>query len=380
MNNQNNLSRDVFISYRHNHIDLVDPVIEELERRKISYFIDRDGINGGMDYSELIPKAIDSCKVFLFFWTSDANQSSDMLREVKIALDYGKSIIPYKIGFFDIKSHSSLHYFFSTICYFEVEKQTSNTIVDIVNQVEKALQDIQQPVEIKKMFQEAENGDAEAQTNLGWRYIRGDGVKQDEPEAIKWFSKAAEQGYTAAQFLLSMCYSNGNGVSKDAAKAKEWWYKSLNQDIAATLAAGTAVGAAGAVVGAAGAAVGSVAGAAATIAGVLTGPLVFLPIVGALCLGKTAENASDVKKKVCDVNHDNIPDVKQDKIPQDITQALKEYQKAAQQGNSKAQSFLGYCYANGVGVIKDVAEAKKWYQQAAQQGDKDAVKALKELK
>ena len=40
----------------------------------------------------------------------------------------------------------------------------------------------------------AEQGIAEAQSNLGLMYSDGLGVKQDYTEAAKWFRKAAEQG------------------------------------------------------------------------------------------------------------------------------------------------------------------------------------------
>ncbi len=332
-----NKTGDVFISYRHNHIDLVNPVIEELERRKISYFIDREGIHGGMEYSELIPKAIEACKVFLFFWTSDANQSDDMLREVKIALDYHKKIIPYKIGHFDIHNHSSLYYFFSTICYLE---QANYTTVDLVNQIVKALQDIQQHTEIKKIFQDAEKGNSDAQTDLGWRYIRGDGVERDETEAIKWLSPNERE-----HIIKDIEEQNLNGVE---------------------IAAGGAAIAAGAAV-------------TTTISTV--GLLGILPLVGAgyflrKVFGGVSGTENDNEHKI----EDNEHKIKQDKVPQDFTQAFKAYQKAAQQGNSRAQNVLGFCYAYGVGVIKDVVEAKKWFQKAAQQGDEDAKKALKALK
>jgi len=44
----------------------------------------------------------------------------------------------------------------------------------------------------------AEQGDAEAQYNLGVRYANGEGVPEDYKEAVKWFRKAAEQGFAAA--------------------------------------------------------------------------------------------------------------------------------------------------------------------------------------
>ena len=350
MNNQNNTG-DVFISYRHNHIDLVNPVIEELERRKISYFIDRECINHG-DYSERITQAIEASKVFLFFWTSDADDSKDMKSEAGLARDYDKEIVLYKIGDFDVKKHRSLHYCFSFFTRYDVPSQTHKTIVEVVNRVEKALQNIQSLQDVEAAIQTAQQGDADAQIRLGWRYIRGDGVKQDQAEAVKWFSKAAEQGHPSAQVLLSLCYSNGNGISKNPAKAQEWWYKSLDPTLATTI----------------------VAGAAATTMISAVGLLGMLPLVGAgYFLRKVFGGVSGTE-------NDNEHKIKQDNVPQDFTQAFKVYQKTAQQGNSRAQKVLGFCYANGVGVIKDVVEAKKWFQKAAQQGDEDAKKALKALK
>ena len=39
----------------------------------------------------------------------------------------------------------------------------------------------------------AEQGDAEAQYNLGIMYANGRGVTQDDKEAVTWFRKGAEQ-------------------------------------------------------------------------------------------------------------------------------------------------------------------------------------------
>ncbi len=41
----------------------------------------------------------------------------------------------------------------------------------------------------------AEQGDAQAQFNLGVRYRLGEGVLKDAKEAARWVRKAAEQGH-----------------------------------------------------------------------------------------------------------------------------------------------------------------------------------------
>ena len=52
----------------------------------------------------------------------------------------------------------------------------------------------------------AEDGDAEAQNDLGVMYGNGEGVPQDYKEAVKWYRLAAEQGVAAAQYNLGGMY------------------------------------------------------------------------------------------------------------------------------------------------------------------------------
>jgi S1-C subfamily serine protease len=78
-------------------------------------------------------------------------------------------------------------------------------------------------VEAVKWFRKAaEQNDARAQLNLGFRYADGQGVAKDEVEAVKWFRKAAEQNDASAQFILGLRYYNGQGVAKDYVEAYKW--------------------------------------------------------------------------------------------------------------------------------------------------------------
>jgi TPR repeat protein len=62
-----------------------------------------------------------------------------------------------------------------------------------------------------------------AQNNLGDRYYKGEGVKQDYDEALKWFRLAAAQGLALAQANIGAMYSEGHGVSKDYKEALKWF-------------------------------------------------------------------------------------------------------------------------------------------------------------
>ena len=75
----------------------------------------------------------------------------------------------------------------------------------------------------------ADQGDADAQYNLGLMYYNGDGVTQDDAEALKWYRLAADQGDATAQSNLGSMYANGDGVTQDDAEALKWYRKAADQ-------------------------------------------------------------------------------------------------------------------------------------------------------
>lgn len=64
-------------------------------------------------------------------------------------------------------------------------------------------------------LQAAENGDPEAQYNLGLIYLEGNGVKKNEKLGAGWIQKAANQGHIEAKKKLAWCYLYGRGVKQN---------------------------------------------------------------------------------------------------------------------------------------------------------------------
>ena len=75
----------------------------------------------------------------------------------------------------------------------------------------------------------AEQGVAEAQSNLGAMYYLGQGVPQDYVQAVKWYRLAAEQGDAAAQNNLGTMYEYGRGVPQDYVQAHKWYSLAASQ-------------------------------------------------------------------------------------------------------------------------------------------------------
>jgi TPR repeat protein len=68
----------------------------------------------------------------------------------------------------------------------------------------------------------AENGFAEAQTQIGLCYLYGNGVSLDTERAVKWFRKSAERGDKSGQAMLGACFGSGIGVPKNEVEAYKW--------------------------------------------------------------------------------------------------------------------------------------------------------------
>ena len=82
----------------------------------------------------------------------------------------------------------------------------------------------------QQLLEQAEQGDAQAQYEVGRRFWNGDGVDQDHKQAADWFDRAARQGLAAAQCALGLCYERGDGVEQDMWQAAAWYQWAAQQD------------------------------------------------------------------------------------------------------------------------------------------------------
>lgn len=78
------------------------------------------------------------------------------------------------------------------------------------------------PMSLADMQRLADNGDADAQWQMGVRFHNGEDVPRDDAQAMQWFQRAAEQGNVAAQRALGAYYFAGRGVPTDFSKAYFW--------------------------------------------------------------------------------------------------------------------------------------------------------------
>ena len=166
----------------------------------------------------------------------------------------------------------------------------------------------------------AEQGDADAQFNLGDMYANGRGVPQDDAEAVRWYRLAAEQGHASAQFDLGFGYANGRGVPQDYAEAVRWYRLAAEQDDAsAQFNLGVAYDNGEGV------------------------PQDYAEAVRWYRLAAEQGHASAQVSLGLMYRYG-------EGVPQDYAEAVRWYRLAAEQGFATAQLFLGLMYEAGEGV------------------------------
>lgn len=87
---------------------------------------------------------------------------------------------------------------------------------------------------VARLLRDAEQGDAEAQFQLGLLHNSSrspvSDPKESKTEALRWFRKAAEQGHTQAQYWTGLYYRSGlEVVAKDKAESDVWFSKASAQ-------------------------------------------------------------------------------------------------------------------------------------------------------
>lgn len=88
---------------------------------------------------------------------------------------------------------------------------------------------VKEKIEAQKI--KAQQGDPEAQNELGMYYKSGIYEKENLVEAVKWFRMSAEQGNADGQYCLGIAYYKGEGVLKDVDEAFKYIKKSAEQGL-----------------------------------------------------------------------------------------------------------------------------------------------------
>lgn len=185
------------------------------------------------------------------------------------------------------------------------------------------------------------------QYHLGVCYLEGIGVTSDKNIAFSLFMESIMQGCTSAMFMLYQCYLNGWGIEKDEDTAIKYLKKAAKKKQAESCY-------------------------------ILGGYYQFGKYVDKneqkslkLYRESAKQGYAPAQKKLGDIYRQGL--LGNGESPKE---SFNWYLKAAEQGNSSAQFYVGYYYSSGYGVKKDVNLAFEWYSKAAEQNNPAALNNL----
>lgn len=84
-----------------------------------------------------------------------------------------------------------------------------------------------------KTSDQASSGDIESQYDLGSMYVKGIGTNINYPAAIESFRKAAGQGHVKAAYKLGLIYYEGTGTRRNSKQAAKWFRQAANNGVPA---------------------------------------------------------------------------------------------------------------------------------------------------
>ncbi len=208
--------------------------------------------------------------------------------------------------------------------------------------------------ELFALYNNAQEGDAIAQYNIGNVFYQGDNVTQNHEHAILWYRRSAQQGNANAQYRLGNIYLMGEGVEQNDQVAMGWYEQAAAQghesaqhnfDNLQPLTNRTEKSE---------------------------------PVV--INTEQDDKHTQDTRvTKVTSSESDYQQGMKfslGDGVERDYKKAFQYFKQSADSGHLSAQYQLGIAYAFGEGVEKDRTEAAKWFGKAAESGDALAQRQL----
>jgi TPR repeat protein len=203
----------------------------------------------------------------------------------------------------------------------------------------------------------AVQGNAAAQVLLGDFYLQARGVLKNNERAFYWFMSAAEQYNPEGQYKVGQCYENGEGVIQSKVQAAEWYEKAALQG---NMAAQTALG------------IMFCKGEKYTVK-LSTELESNYAKMGFEALLQAAERDKNAKAQYwLGILFRNGRFGNPAYVDRDYKIAFEWLQKAAEQGDARAQAEFGVMYKRGRGVDENFVQAFEWTMKAALQGDLEA--------
>ncbi len=124
---------DVFISYSRLDSSVADEIIVLLKELNLRIWIDRSGDYSGRNYKSVIVNTIRNSNIVLFLSSERSNKSDNVIKEISVAVEQKKHIIPIKID--NAPYADSIAYDLTGIDYINYSEQKEELVHKIFSQL-----------------------------------------------------------------------------------------------------------------------------------------------------------------------------------------------------------------------------------------------------
>jgi TPR repeat protein len=365
------MAHDVFISHSAKDKPTADAVCAMLESNGVRCWIAPRDVTAGMEWSECIIDAIGECKIMVLVFTTHANDSSQIRREVERAVNHGVAVLPFRIE--DVVPGKALEYFIGNVHWLDALTPPLETHLRNLSVTVKTLLGRMDPQgrtiptgqdrpgsPVAPLIPAAGSKNVDSAAPFQPTPQKAAPVESPvfapppnayQPPASSYQTPAAFQ---PPPFVPSPVVVPGT----KAPLLSQVWFRAVLGGVGllvlvlivllATKGSGTTSG---------------------TGTGTSSSPSDTdwsKADINAVVAGANAGNG----KAEAELGHRYF--FGRDGETQDYAQAIVWYRKAADQGDTSAETNLGFMYSKGQGVTIDHAQALFWYRKAAMSGDATA--------
>jgi len=124
---------DVFISYSRRDCSVADEIIALLKELNLRIWIDRSGDYSGRNYKSVIVNTIRNSNIILFLSSERSNSSDNVIKEISVAVEQKKHIIPIRID--NAPYADSIAYDLTGIDYINYSEQKEELVQKVLSQL-----------------------------------------------------------------------------------------------------------------------------------------------------------------------------------------------------------------------------------------------------
>ena len=206
--------KSVFISHSSKDKAIADVIVYSLEQEGISVWIAPRDIPGGSNYGASIAKGLKECEVLVLVFSKTSNESDAVFREVQIAFEQKKAIIPFRID--DVQVSNDLSFYLSGLHWIDGVQKRKNVDI-LLKDVKGILQNL------RREFQEMPPRPVSAYTYAPApeplpEHLRDHGLRYRHKKPTKKNGKMTMALFAASLFvvglIIGILYLTGNGENQ----------------------------------------------------------------------------------------------------------------------------------------------------------------------